>query len=393
MTHEELQRLIDSVSPSGGEIVIPPGYHEIRRPINLRGRRNLTLRGTGPASVLVASLNNDRFGRAPAIDATGAISLRIRGLRINGPSDNPPWCGMLLARNEAGDSAGMHLFDDLFFDGCFRFAAVYSIASECNRWIGCSFVNVFNAGASVGGLCYVATDEDRIRITPRSAVAAAIDSPFGPAGPRRNNSMEHGFLGCWFAAYGDDSNDIRSLILLTQGVTDVGWYRCSFSAKVSSHSVFRIERNADRPDGNSLAACRIENCRFETSGARNWMWSNTGISHVTILDNTIECRQSAIFVTEQQTVDRLWYDSRTICRQPTDWTNGRGNRPIISAWRLHNSQVDWCSNFNKVCYTRPGLAAPPYYADRVVEIRDSVAGDVNNRYRIDKPSDVWRPSA
>ena len=47
-----IQEAIDALPKGGGTVVIPPGTYVLRRRVNLSGKHNVTLKGSGPDTIL-----------------------------------------------------------------------------------------------------------------------------------------------------------------------------------------------------------------------------------------------------------------------------------------------------------------------------------------------------
>lgn len=84
------------------EIVLPPGVHEIDRPIDLGSTHGITLRG--PGAVVVPTWSDARA----AIDCTGAVDLAIRDIVVAVPETREA-CGhaILLARRPPAEAGGV----------------------------------------------------------------------------------------------------------------------------------------------------------------------------------------------------------------------------------------------------------------------------------------------
>jgi len=130
-------------------IYVPAGDYVVTETIDLTGHYGdtgaITVEGDGPTSRIVG-----RTGKHPVIDLTGSGHCQINNLAIVGEDAN---VGLLMAR-VPGRSAGWHYFYGLRFYGSFRKAAVYSLASEVNRFVSCEIWNYWKGKEGGDGLVF-----------------------------------------------------------------------------------------------------------------------------------------------------------------------------------------------------------------------------------------------
>ncbi len=90
-TVEEIQSVLDGIPESGATVVLRPGVYTIDRPLSLR-RNNLTLRGSGPTTVLYLADNANCpllvMGTLDNVPGTVVRNLRVSDLDIDGNRTN-----------------------------------------------------------------------------------------------------------------------------------------------------------------------------------------------------------------------------------------------------------------------------------------------------------------
>lgn len=163
---QEIDRQIDASQPSiksSPVIRLPKGRFILKHPISMRGTWGGAIAGQGYGTVLVADFDEKDRGK-PMIDLTGCSRFRISDLKImGGTRTNPgnrstPGAGILLAR-KAGESAGFHVIERVYFEGRFAIAGLANVASEVNVFRDCVFTNEQGPSSwtedrlPVGGYC------------------------------------------------------------------------------------------------------------------------------------------------------------------------------------------------------------------------------------------------
>lgn len=229
-----VQAAIDSIGPRGGTIYFPAGDYWLGETLNLRNRRNITLwgDGSGAGDEPVGSRLRPRPSVAgkPVIDMTGAHRCTLRQIGIFQRSypqrERQPSCGILLAREEAGRSAGQHTFDDVTILGWFQHAAAVNIGSEVNVWDRCHLFNV-----TPDAMLYFTGSWNSLGIeSPHGVIAGGLQRAGGGA---ISNVKQH-FRDCIFNLPNprDETEASRSVgFVLEPRTFDYTFTDCAFTAK------------------------------------------------------------------------------------------------------------------------------------------------------------------
>lgn len=370
-----LQAAIDAAGPAG-TVRIPTGYHVLRRPLNLRDKREFHLVGDGGA-VLIPKFDPS-FADSPVIDMTGAHNCSIRQLRIKGETGENR-LALLLARNERGDSAGSHYFEQLAVDGAWTLACVVNIASEVNVWQACSFAN-----DAPGGHAFWLTDVNSLQPPVRSL--------FGPIGKRENNNLGHLFAGCQFAVRGRTGRECN---LVVQDTADLTLTGCFFSSKGSHPDHLSA---VGREDGGLAAilsetvvssinrGLTIIGCRAETQGARHFLYVRSPTADVTLFNNTLLASESVI---RAEAPCDGWQvrGGFGACWAAYEW--GGPVRALMSFTELSGSDIVWTSRYSQLARdARPGETRR--FATVSVQI---LQRSENNAIRLRNPADYLSPGA
>ncbi len=234
--YPSLQAAVDSLPPTGGTVFIPEGRWVLEKALDLTGRtyynlppeelekRGLPSRtdsyihltGAGNGTIL-----EGRMQQGPVIDMTDSSYCTLSNFQI---LSNTAQCGILLARpaakNRGGTlrSSGWHNFYNLWINGSYSVANVYSVTSEVDKWWGCWFTN-----GAPDSHCFVFTHRN----------FAQIDSPYVGEIAEGVSNADQRLLGCFFLHHvtpKDKDNPQGATIYLRGYGEDVTISDCDFGS-------------------------------------------------------------------------------------------------------------------------------------------------------------------
>lgn len=108
----------------------------------------ITMIGDGSSWNRVSVIRAEHSGVA-VLSLKGSNGSRILGIKFETDSATYPKCGLVLGRDANLDSCGWHNISAIWIDGYFSVAAIYSIASEENKWEGIQ-IQIQGGGAKYG---------------------------------------------------------------------------------------------------------------------------------------------------------------------------------------------------------------------------------------------------
>jgi hypothetical protein len=112
------------------------------------GAYGVRIQGLNTNWTSISEIFGDHTGAA-ILNLKGANGCTIKGVKLlSGPTAFPR-CALVLGRDSNVDSCGWHNLSEIFIDGHFSHAAIYSIASEENYWSDI-FVQLRGGGAKYG---------------------------------------------------------------------------------------------------------------------------------------------------------------------------------------------------------------------------------------------------
>ncbi len=271
---------------AGGELDIDlgSGSYTLTRPLNLRERTGLRLRGHG--ATLKFSFSRE-LKDAPAIDMSGAMGCRLEGIQIVGDRRGPPAAGILLARTSAR-SAHAHTFERVGFDGVFSVANVYNIGSEVNRWENCALLNTVIAGFACN--YYTSSWNDRGIVSPFGPIAGGAE--IGKGGAISN--VEQTFTGCALTV--DGAGGERANIVLRPRTIGVRFRDCCITNKKigEQRGMAFLVLGAEGFAGEQLASILIDGCYLETFGAESGVRVLSRVRDLTISNTSIQAAGSPL---------------------------------------------------------------------------------------------------
>ena len=352
MNAEQIQGLIDSGTR------IPKGYHELERPVNLRGRYGAIVEGCGPETVLTP-VYTDPF---PVIDMTGAMVSQVNNIRLTGKRTRPGYVGILVARNSTGTSAGLHSFSNVIFDGNWILSCVVNLASEVNSWN-----NIVALNHQPGGRCIILTD------LPSPQETKDLKSPFGEvAGLAENcncNAFNQGHMGV-YGYHGTED------ICFLENVAGVQFNAVSFSGKsniegnVGANSIISIRRSHAF---GFIDRVSLRDCYAEANGSRYGVYALGEVDNF-VMDN-------CMFTTGGSVVhgDGVWNNARIAgglleSQGYFDWDTD-GIRPMFRFNELRRSLIKNNYRYSRLQSDITNVADKRKFATQYVWIVDA---DENN---------------
>jgi hypothetical protein len=261
-----LQDAVDQ-TPDWGVLVLSNREYPLRAPLNLRGRKGMTIRSFGGGMPPFTHLDGPRLmvrfnaGRRPVIDTTGAMQLRLEGWRLEHLSTGfePALVGLLLARDRSATSSAHHRIS-IAVDGRFH-NAVFNVGSEENVWTGCGFVSRLP-----GGVAY--------RTSSWNSIGVDADFAGGPriGGSGAISNALQTFRDCtfWNPQGGPEDQWIDNVAVVIEPRTqDYLFDRCTFVSRAPTRALILIEGGDDATFGVQ----RIEVVRpyCEAWGAAAWL--------------------------------------------------------------------------------------------------------------------------
>lgn len=361
----DLQTEIDNLSSRGGQIDIPNAVTRINQTINMRGKQDVILRGTGAGSQLVFEL----AGEHPCIDMVGAHGCRLSDFRISGHSDGSQTVGLLLGRFPTGQNAGRHLIENLIITGIFKTACFYSVASEVNviNHLECrtytesctafftSRVNERNVVSPHGG---IGTSSNACTVVINSKLRCEYHTGNEVMVRLGEGTRRFAFVGGVLAFGNQDPTDINKNALAT---FDIG-----------------------TPGGVSCDNIHINSVQFESQGAR-YAFRLQGPVHGLILQNNgISALHNAILVEDVAT--GLVVDSSNIIAAGLaryDW--GTNTSAILIKANVSESVFDVRSANLARFFDGPTLAQWPKHA---IDVRQPASSWLGNKIHIRHPTDL-----
>ena len=234
--YPSIQAAVDSLPPTGGTVYLPEGRWVLDKALDLtcrtyydlppqeREKRGLPVRigsyihltGAGNGTIL-----EGRMKDGPVIDMTDSSYCTLSNFQI---WSNTAQCGILLARpdpkNRAGvlRSAGWDNFYNLWINGSYSVANVYSLTSEVDKWWGCWFTN-----GAPDSYCFVFTHRNFAQIT----------SPFVGELAENVSCADQRLFGCFFMHYctpRDKANPGGATIYLRGYCEDITVTDCDFGS-------------------------------------------------------------------------------------------------------------------------------------------------------------------
>jgi hypothetical protein len=172
------QHCIDLIRTyGGGRIFVPTGVYRINTSLDCTGFLGFSGIKYRSLNIEGESINGSRILGAtsgnPVFDFTASGYCSMENLRITGHSSNTPNIALLLARNTAAGSAGVHNFRRLFVEGEFTKGGIYSFASEENLYDHVR-VNISGGGAT---WCIAITNSNFESIASLYETILAVTAP------------------------------------------------------------------------------------------------------------------------------------------------------------------------------------------------------------------------
>jgi hypothetical protein len=269
-----INALLKELPAQGGTVAIPPGVWFVDEPIDMRGRTHVRIFGYG------AVLNTpDEWPRnAPIVDMTGATYCVLEGVTLRGRNttgEPATTCGVLLARDATGGSAGGHAMTNVHIAGVFSVASCVALGSECNTYTGCWFTNSAPDGQAFH--------------TSYGPPPGWQDPPGGES--RGGSNLVHSFRGCVFGVYDKAETSQSTCVYLGYMTQRATFDTCCFSNR---------ERGSSALSGvvaYSFVRAVFLNCDFETESS---------ISTIRTTGYYARIRLDACDVRARQ---RVWIDS------------------------------------------------------------------------------------
>lgn len=246
-----IQAAIDAIKTAGsGTLYFPTGVYRVNTSLDCTGF--LGFAGIAYKSIHIKgdSINGSRILGAttgtPVFDFTASGYCSMENLRITGHTTNPPNVAILLARNNAGGSAGNHNFRRVFIEGEYTKGGIYCFASE---------VNVF--------------DDVRVTITAGSAATwcmafaesnfEAITSSYETILPGASSMTRTTLIGGDLLMHA--TNATGTCLYLDDSVGDLVWYGAYLYSAAQSHvkmyssastdTIYRISFHNLRAEGKA----------------------------------------------------------------------------------------------------------------------------------------------
>lgn len=144
-----VQNIINAMEArGGGTIYAPNGFYLLNAVVLMK--RGVKLEGMFAqkpgASVNGVTAFVGKHTGAAVLSLKGAHCCSVRYISLIGDQSTTPKTGLLLGRDSAS-SAGLHTLERVNVEGYFSSAAIYSIASESNVWLHCSYTLLGGGGA------------------------------------------------------------------------------------------------------------------------------------------------------------------------------------------------------------------------------------------------------
>lgn len=175
-----IQNAINAAGAVGGIVFFPAGVYKttaaltVPRWVRLKGENATGVAG-GTTWNGVTVIHAVHTGNA-ILDFSGVQAAGAQDIKLYGDQTTTPKTGMLLGRTSAA-SAGFHVFDNVSVEGYFTKAAIYSIASEENRWLN-PHVSLLGGGALY---CFYTSQGDDLSVaglTGSSNIHGVLRSPW-----------------------------------------------------------------------------------------------------------------------------------------------------------------------------------------------------------------------
>lgn len=170
---------ITAAGVAGGIVFFPAGVYKTTAPIVVP--RWVKLVGASAAPVAGATTYDGISVILGAHTGVGIIDLRgtqgaaIKDLKLYGDQTLTPKTGLLLGRTSSA-SAGVHIFDNISVEGYFTKAAVYSIASEENKFYS-PFIALLGGGAKY---CFYTSQGDDLSVGGLTASSNIFGTLYSP---------------------------------------------------------------------------------------------------------------------------------------------------------------------------------------------------------------------
>lgn len=295
--YASLQAAVDCLAGPGC-VDIPAGRYVLTKPLNLRNRYGVTLRGDGFGSIIRA-----QFPEAgltwPIVDMTGSNRCRLQDLRVETVNDAKYTCGCgILEARAQGESAGFHVLDNVHVGGFFRGACLWNAASECNTYISCNFTNFKNARTPTDGGWCAFFGNGNVGVEASQHPYTLVVSPYGPYGgsTMQETNLYNCLFTCYQGSYPSDPKNGQSVNVMlhcNKGATltdfhlDGGGLSNGSTNKQDNHAggfaAFYVAGGAYN--------VTIRNVRCETNGARYWLYQPTdggSIVNLLVSDCTLQ---------------------------------------------------------------------------------------------------------
>ncbi len=293
-----IQTAIDAAGAVNGTVIFPAGTYLTLT--ELTGVSKITMigeGGVGNTAELTAPGATRITGKhtgSSVLSLKNTSGVKIRGIDFHGSITTPPKTGILLGRPLSLSSSGSHRFYDVQASGYFTKAAVYSIASENNRWDGCQIV--LNGGDAL--YCYYTSQSDDLSVASMGG-ASNIDIQhtglvaisyvnlstasciFMNAGV---NTISHKFIGGWLG--GIDGSYITVQLGNVDATSCPGPITfIDISGERLSGSLMDQGFNFPTAGSFSLSGLTILGCRFPTGAGGKFINQQANAS---ILDSIIK---------------------------------------------------------------------------------------------------------
>lgn len=278
----DIRAQIAACPEAGCRIQLEAGKSYVEtEPWNLRGKRNLSISGSG---ALVYFDFHPAKTPGVAIDASGASRLHFEGwgMALASKSGRPD-VGLLLARNIENKSSGDHHFERWRIQGWYKKAAVVAIASEVNVWTHC-----FISNSEPDAVVYWTGRENDLDVR----------SQFGLFGTGSTNTC-HDFFATGFGHYGMvyGENLAGRTIVLGDGTHDFHLRGGTMSMRgkekqgaVGGRCALQLGSLGKRPVVNVL----LDGVEWETVGARNAILVSRQVEGLTIRAALLEATEAVI---------------------------------------------------------------------------------------------------
>ncbi len=269
------------------------------KPWNLRGRKNLSIRGNGQ----VVYFNLPTTDTPPVvIDATGAAGLHFDGWKMaTANAGGKPEVGLLLARDPSQGMSGTHRFDRWQIQGWYHTAAVVSMASEMNVWVQCFLSN---------------SHPDSVTFWTGRDNELSVKSQFGEFGVGSTNTC-HDFIATGFGHYGAawDANARGVVIQVGAGTHDLHLrggtmsmpYRTS-PGNAGGWAAIQIGTPRGKPAINIL----LDAVEWETTGARHAVVVAGRVDGLSVRDSLFQSVDEAILVPKGGAINDSVFEANRI---------------------------------------------------------------------------------